>query len=100
MFIKKKKTYLLFALFLTVLIFVSSCSNQKLTARLSNQLVEDSTEYPSSDLYLLKDINKQSLLIQLTKYPKNKSKGTQKSIKTHLYPSSLKASCKVSQGCL
>jgi hypothetical protein len=91
MTVKNKKTYLLFALFLNLLIFVSSFSNQKSTRFLSNQLLEDSTEYPSSDLYLLKDVNKQPLLTQVTKYPKDKIKGTQKSIKIHIYPSSSKA---------
>ncbi|WP_375561003.1 hypothetical protein ACE193_00185 [Bernardetia sp. OM2101] len=89
---KSKKRYLLFTSLLSLLVFVSSFSNQKyFTAFLSNQILEDSTKYPSSELYLLQDINNQPLLTQITKYPKDKIKGSEPIIKIHLYPSSKKA---------
>lgn len=91
LFTKTQKKYLLFTLSIILLIIGSSFSNQKKHSQLSNQLLKDTTEYPSSDLYLLKDINNQPLLVQLTKYPKNKNEGTQKTIKIHIYPSSEKA---------
>lgn len=89
---KSKNKYSLSALILILVIGISSFTNQKSTAFQANQILEDSIKYPSSDLYLLKDINNQPLLAQLTKYPKDKTEGTQKNIKVHLYPSSVKAS--------
>ncbi len=73
------------------MITLSSFVNQKTTTFLSNQFVGDSTEYPSSDLYLLKDVNNQPLLAQLTKYRANKATGETKNITIHFYPSSVKA---------
>jgi hypothetical protein len=89
---KSKKKYSLSALILILLIGTSSFSNQQTTTFQSNQILEDSTKYPVSNLYLLKDINNQPLLVQLTKYPKDKTEETQKNMKIHLYPSSVKAS--------
>jgi hypothetical protein len=86
-----KKKYLGFILSLALLISVSSFVNKKTTTFSSNQLLGDSTEYPSSDLYLLKDINNQPLLAQITKYSKDKTKDNKPIIKVHLYPSSIKA---------
>lgn len=87
-----KKKYLLFTSLFTLLILISSFSNQKyFTTFLSNQILEDTTKYPSSELFLLKDINNQPLLTQITKYPKDKIKGSEPRIKVHLYPSSKKA---------
>ena len=86
---KNKKIYLLFTVSLILLTLASSFSAQKISSNQFNQISKESIVYPSSDLYLLKDINNQFLLAQLTKYPKDK--GTQKSIKIYLYPSSIKA---------
>ncbi len=86
---KNKRMYLCFVSFLFSI--TSSFSYGKASIS-SNQMLGDSTEYPSSNLYLLKDINNQPLLAQLTKYKKDKTEGIQKNIKIHFYPSSIKAS--------
>ena len=54
---KNKKIYLLFTLSFILFFTASSFSNQKFTVFSSNQLLGDSTEYPVSELYLLKDSN-------------------------------------------
>ncbi|PIY12545.1 MAG: hypothetical protein COZ18_01850 [Flexibacter sp. CG_4_10_14_3_um_filter_32_15] len=87
-----KKKWFLYVFCFILFVFISAFSTDKSDSTSSlNQVLEDSTEYPISDLYLLKDINNQPLLAQLTKYPKDKIKEIQKSIKVHLYPSSVKA---------
>lgn len=89
---KNKKIYLVFTLLFILQLFISSFSSQKsFTPFLSNQILEDSTKYPLSELYLLKDINNQPLLAQVTKYPNDKIKGIESRLKVHLYPSSQKA---------
>lgn len=85
------KKYIFSALFIILFVSVSSFSTNKSTFLSSNQILGDSTEYPSSDLYLLKDINNQPLLTQITKYSKGKTKDNKPIIKVHLYPSSIKA---------
>ncbi|WP_338763630.1 hypothetical protein WAF17_20100 [Bernardetia sp. ABR2-2B] len=86
-----KKTVFSYVLVLFLLIFISSFRNQKTISKQSNHLLEDSIDYPSSDLYLLKDINNQPLLTQITKYKTDKSEGSEPTIQVHLYPSSKKA---------
>lgn len=85
-----KKKHLLSAFVFVLLISISSFTTYKSTSFLSNQTLGDSIKYPVSDLYLLKDINNQPLLVQLTKFD-NKNGETNKNIQVHFYPSFTKA---------
>ncbi len=91
---KNKKKYLLINLFLILLVVVSSFSIDKsnlVYKELKNKTQKDSTEYPTSDLYLIKDINNQPFLIQITKCKKNEKLEIKKAFEISFYPSALKA---------
>lgn len=72
---------------LTVLVSYFSMSFSVVMAQ--KQLDQES-EAPTSDLYILKDINNPPLLAQLTKYSKDKATETKTNVKICFYPSSMK----------